>query len=71
MIKLIARLRATGSDCDNVEVKSAAGGLPRSTASTPHANDPGGATVILGLDEATGFRPVRLPDPRALKQGSP
>lgn len=68
---MIVRLRATGSDYDNVEVKSAAGGLPRSIASTPLANDPGGGTVILGLDEAAGFRPVQLPDPQALKQGSP
>jgi ATP-dependent DNA helicase RecG len=25
--------------------------------------------IILGLDEATGFRPVQLTDPQALKQG--
>jgi ATP-dependent DNA helicase RecG len=30
---------------------------------------PGGGTIILGLDERTGFRPVPLADPQALKQG--
>ncbi|WP_220447608.1 ATP-binding protein [Nonomuraea diastatica] len=46
-------------------------GLPQSLASTLSAlaNHPGGGTVILGLDEATGLRPVQLPDPHALKQG--
>ncbi|MEV6983958.1 ATP-binding protein [Sphaerisporangium sp. NPDC051017] len=52
-------------------MKSAAGGLPQSLTSTLSAlaNHPGGGTIILGLDEATGFRPVRLSDPQALKQG--
>lgn len=52
------------------EVESAAGGLPQSL--TPSlsalANLPGGGRVILGLDEATGFTPVGLADPQALKQ---
>jgi ATP-dependent DNA helicase RecG len=30
---------------------------------------PGGGTIILGLDERAGFRPVPLADPQALKQG--
>ncbi|MFI6910244.1 ATP-binding protein [Nonomuraea sp. NPDC050394] len=68
---LVARLRASRGDYDDVEVKSAAGGLPQSLTSTLSAlaNHPGGGTIILGLDEATGFRPVRLSDPQALKQG--
>jgi ATP-dependent DNA helicase RecG len=33
------------------------------------ANLPGGGTIILGLDERNGFRPVRLSDPQTLKQG--
>ncbi|WP_431910794.1 ATP-binding protein [Nonomuraea jabiensis] len=69
--ELVARLRTTGGGYDDVEVKSAAGGLPQSLASTLSAlaNHPGGGTIILGLDEATGFRPVQLSDPQALKQG--
>lgn len=52
-------------------MKSAAGGLPQSLTPTLSAlaNLPGGGTIILGLDEATGFRPVRLADPQTLKQG--
>jgi len=30
---------------------------------------PGGGTIILGLDERVGFRPVGLADPQAVKQG--
>ncbi len=67
----VARLRAVGSDDTSVEVKAATGGLPASIASTLSAlaNLPGGGIIILGLDEATGFRPVSLQDPAALKAG--
>jgi ATP-dependent DNA helicase RecG len=68
---LIRALRASGGDNTAVEVKSAAGGLPVSLTSSLSAlaNLPGGGTIILGLDERAGFRPVRLADPQALKQG--
>lgn len=68
---LIAELRSAGGDCTNVEVKSAAGGLPQSLTSTLSAlaNLPGGGTIILGLDERAGFRPVLLSNPQDLKQG--
>ena len=68
---LVAELRATGGDNTSIEVKAAAGGLPDSLASTlcALANMPGGGTVILGLDERTGFHPVSLGDPQKLKQG--
>ena len=68
---LVARLRETGGDGTSVEVKSAAGGLPESLTSSLSAlaNLPGGGTVILGLDERTGFTPVTLPDAQILKQG--
>lgn len=68
---LISKLRDSGGDTASVEVKSAAGGLPASISSTLSAlaNLPGGGLVILGLDERTGFRPVPLADPQALKQG--
>lgn len=68
---LVAELRAAGGDSTSVEVKSAAGGLPQSLTSTLSAlaNLPGGGTIILGLDERTGFRPVPLSNPQDLKQG--
>lgn len=71
MNELVARLRTAGGDYDDVEVKSAAGGLPQSLASTLSAlaNHPGGGTIILGLDEATGFRPVQLSDPASSQAG--
>jgi len=67
----VARLRETGGDHTSVEVKSAAGGLPESLTSSLSAlaNLPGGGTIILGLDERTGFTPVALRDVQALKQG--
>jgi len=68
---MLADLRLAGGDVTSVEVKAARGGLPESLTSTLSAlaNLPGGGTIILGLDEAAGFRPVRLADPQALKQG--
>ncbi|MFF5075918.1 ATP-binding protein [Actinoplanes sp. NPDC000266] len=68
---LVRTLRASGGDSTAIEVKSAAGGLPLSLTSSLSAlaNLPGGGTIILGLDERAGFRPVTLTDPQALKQG--
>lgn len=68
---LVNRLRTAGGDSTDVEIKSASGGLPDSLASTLSAlaNLPGGGTIILGLDERLGFRPVSLADPHKLKQG--
>jgi ATP-dependent DNA helicase RecG len=67
---LVASLRRAGGDTTTVEVKAAAGGLPETMAHSLSAlaNLPGGGRVILGLDEATGFKPVVLRDPQALKQ---
>lgn len=68
---LVADLRRAGGDTASVEVKAASGGLPDSLTPTLSAlaNLPGGGTIILGLDEREGFRPVRLANPQALKQG--
>jgi ATP-dependent DNA helicase RecG len=68
---LVRDLRASGGDSTAIEVKAAAGGLPVSLipSLSALANLPGGGTIILGLDERTGFRPVQLADPQALKQG--
>jgi len=69
--ELLTTLRLAGGDTARIEVKSAAGGLPDAVVSTLSAlaNLPGGGVLILGLDEASGFRPVGLADPNALKQG--
>lgn len=68
---LVSELRLGGGDTTNIEVKSAAGGLPSSLTSTMSAlaNLPGGGLIILGLDERAGFRPVPLASPQTLKQG--
>jgi len=67
----LAEIRAAGGDTAAVEVKSAAGGLPQTLPSTlgAFANRPGGGVLILGLDEATGFKPVTLKNVQTLKQG--
>ena len=56
---LVRRLRRLGTDTVKLEVKSAAGGLPKSTSETlsAFANGDGGV-LLLGLDEATGFLPA-------------
>ncbi|MFD9702660.1 ATP-binding protein [Lentzea sp. NPDC059081] len=63
LLSLVERLRRTGAEMSDVEVKSAAGGLPKSVVETlsAFANTNGG-TLVLGLDENDGFRPVRLAD---------
>ncbi|MBV9855087.1 MAG: ATP-binding protein, partial [Streptosporangiaceae bacterium] len=53
---IIARLRETGAELEDVEVKRASGGVPESLPSTmsAFANSRGGV-IILGLDERSGF----------------
>lgn len=56
---LVGRLRRIGTDLAEVEVKSAAGGLPKDIVETLSAfANGGGGTVILGLDERRGFAPA-------------
>jgi ATP-dependent DNA helicase RecG len=65
---IVARLRETGVEFEDVVVKRAAGGLPQSVSETmsAFANARGGI-IILGLDERAGFAPVGVSDPVALR----
>jgi hypothetical protein len=65
---IVARLRETGVEFEDVEVKRAAGGLRWNVAETmsAFANSRGG-TIILGLDERAGFAAVGVSDPVALR----
>lgn len=54
--KLVAELRLTGKDTQQVEVKDAAGGLPKSIVETLSAFSNGaGGIIILGLQEHNNF----------------
>jgi len=68
LLSLVDRLRRIGGEPEQVEVKAAAGGLPKSIAETlsAFANTNGG-TIILGLDESSGFELVDLPNPAQLR----
>ena len=67
LAEIVDNLRAVGSDIADVEVKAAAGGLPKSLRATlsAFANTRGGV-VILGLDESAGFTATSIPDPAKL-----
>lgn len=65
----IVGLRERRGDSAEIEVKSAAGGAPTlGPTLCAFANMPEGGTIILGLDEATGFLPVDLTSVAALEQ---
>ncbi|MGB8021116.1 MAG: ATP-binding protein [Candidatus Nanopelagicales bacterium] len=64
----VARLRRVGVDLARVEVKAAAGGLPKSTGETLSAFVNGsGGELILGLSESAGFRPTDGFDASAIR----
>ena len=64
LAEIVENLRALGSDVDDVEVKRATGGLPRTVRETLSAfANTGGGTLILGLEEASGFRATGVTNP--------
>lgn len=66
----IEELRTRRGDRADIEVKSAAGGLPALAPTIcAFANMPEGGTIILGLDEANNFAPVGLENLATLEQG--
>jgi ATP-dependent DNA helicase RecG len=71
LAEILDVLRRNGGDTAEIEVKSAAGGLPTDLAGTlcAMANLPGGGRIVLGLDERTGFKASGLTRPQAIKQG--
>lgn len=57
---LIKRMRVSGTDLQDVEVKEAASGLPKGIGDTLSAfANGGGGTIVLGLSERNGFMPVK------------
>ena len=68
LAEIVAGLRETGVEFEDVEVKRAAGGLPQNVAETmsAFANSRGGL-IILGLDERSGFVPSGVSNPVALR----
>ena len=66
---LVSEVRAVGSDTSSIEVKAAAGKLPTTVTETLSAFCNGsGGTLILGLDEASGFHPVPGFDPVRIRE---
>jgi ATP-dependent DNA helicase RecG len=66
---LVREVRAVGSDTSSIEVKAAARKLPRTVTETLSAFCNGsGGTLILGLDEASGFHPVPGFDPVRIRE---
>lgn len=67
--ELIAEVTARRGDLTDVEIKAAAGGVPSLGATIcAFANMPEGGTIILGLDESSGFLPVGLTSVATLEQ---
>lgn len=68
---VLADLRARRGDSASIEVKRAAGGLPATVPETlcAFANMPEGGTLILGVDERTGFSLTGVAKPAEVEAG--
>lgn len=72
LARIIAGMRRSGAEFEDVEVKRAAGGVPETLPSTmsAFANARGGI-IILGLDERQASRRAALPTRRPSATRSP
>jgi ATP-dependent DNA helicase RecG len=68
IIEMVTTLRRIGGEPTRVEAKRALGGLPKSVRQTLSAfSNTDGGTILLGVDEQSGFSLVELADPVALR----
>ena len=64
LTEMVENLRVLSSDVTDIEVKKAAGGLPKSLRETLSAfSNTRGGVLVLGLDEATNFAPATIDNP--------
>ena len=69
-VDTLAYLRKFGDDTTLIECKRASHGLPKSLGPTlsAFANMPDGGTIVLGVDERTGFQVTGVDDPAAMEK---
>ena len=68
VIEILATLSRIGGEPTRIEVKRAAGGLPKTVRETLSAfSNTDGGTLLLGIDEESGFSLVNLSDPTGLR----
>jgi ATP-dependent DNA helicase RecG len=66
--EVLATLRRMGGEPTQIEAKRAAGGLPKSVRATLSAfSNTDGGTILLGVDELSGFSVVEVAGPASLR----